>query len=240
MKIGYVRYISDNQSSDKLVNDMEKVEVDKVIFQISSYSNHQKNFKEFIQTLEKRDVLVVDSLDIIGETIKEIVENLKILNEKEIGIQILNLQPDSVEETEIKDIRIQELLKKYLIHALELVDNKLKNDIRKRQSKGAINAKGRNEKKKKGRPKKYSEDAENPYDREVYYTVISMLKEDTPISDIASELDLSRTTIYRIKDEMEKDDYTIWYDIIIFVTYYSSVVIALNFRFDAAVNSFLT
>lgn len=208
MKIGYVLYTSDNQSSDKLVNDMEKVEVDKIIFQISSNSNHQKKFKEFIQTLGKGDVLVVDSLDIIGESIKEIVENLQILNENEIGIQILRLQSNDVKENEIKDIRIQKLLKEYLIHALEVVDDKLKNDIRNRQSMGVINAKGRNEKRKKGRPKKYSEDAEDPNDRKVYYAVIELLKEDTPISDISSELDLSRTTIYRIKDEMEKDDYT--------------------------------
>ena len=212
MKIGYVLYTSDNQSSDKLVNDMEKVEVDKIIFQISSNSNHQKKFKEFIQTLGKGDVLVVDSLDIIGESIKEIVENLQILNENEIGIQILRLQSNDVKENEIKDIRIQKLLKEYLIHALEVVDDKLKNDIRNRQSMGVINAKGRNEKRKKGRPKKYSEDAEDPNDRKVYYAVIELLKEDTPISDISSELDLSRTTIYRIKDEMEKDDYTTWYN----------------------------
>lgn len=209
MKIGYARYINDNQSS-KLVNNMEKVEVDKIVFQISSCSNYQRKLKDFLKTLERRDVLVVDSLDILGESIKDIIDNLNLLNENEIGLQILKLQPDVIEDTELKDIRIQELLKRYLIHALELVDNKLKNDIRNRQSKGANIAKERSKKKKKGRPKKYSEDAEDPYDREIYYTVISMLKEDTPISDIASDLDLSRTTIYRIKDEMDemkKDDY---------------------------------
>ncbi len=210
VKIGYARYISDNQSSDNVVKIMEKAKVDKLIFGISSQSNDQKKFKEFIHTLEKEDILVVKGLETLGETIIDIIDILNLLNEKEIGIQVLEINSNTDEDVELKNVRFQKILKRYLIHVLELASDNLKEDIRYRQSIGAKYAKRVNTKKKKtkGRPKKYSENAKDPYDREIYYAVVAMLDKNIPISDIADELYLSRTTVYRIKEDIEKDDHT--------------------------------
>lgn len=206
MKVGYVRYISDNQSTNNIVENMEKAEADKIIFGISSESNDQNNFREYIETLKQGDVLIVDALDTLGNSSLDIIDILNLLNEKEIGIQVLQISLTEPEDIELKNGHVQAILKKYLIHILQSVDSKLKNNIRLSQSKGVNEIKSKR-KKAKGRPKKYSRNAEDPNDREIYYAVISMLKNGDPISDIANVHDLSRTTVYRIKDEMEEDDH---------------------------------
>lgn len=52
----------------------------------------------------------------------------------------------------------------------------------------------------KGRPVFYSPNAKDPQKRLVYYRVIEMLEKGVSISKIAQEVNITRQTVYRIKD----------------------------------------
>lgn len=52
----------------------------------------------------------------------------------------------------------------------------------------------------KGRPLLYSPNAKDPQKRIIYHKVVEMLKEGQAISKIAKEVNITRQTVYRIKN----------------------------------------
>ncbi|MGX0299931.1 DNA invertase Pin-like site-specific DNA recombinase [Staphylococcus hominis] len=56
----------------------------------------------------------------------------------------------------------------------------------------------------KGRPVLYSPNAKDPQKRLVYQRVVEMLDQGISISKIAKEVDITRQTVYRIKNERTK------------------------------------
>ena len=72
--------------------------------------------------------------------------------------------------------------------------------IRERQSEGIKIAKQNG--KYKGRPVKYSPHSRKKADVVMYNTIVSMLKKKDSVMDIHKETDVSRNTIYRIKEEL--------------------------------------
>ncbi|HDA7097968.1 TPA: helix-turn-helix domain-containing protein, partial [Staphylococcus aureus] len=53
----------------------------------------------------------------------------------------------------------------------------------------------------KGRPLLYSPNAKDPQKRIIYHRVVEMLEEGQSISKIAKEVNITRQTIYRIKND---------------------------------------
>ena len=52
----------------------------------------------------------------------------------------------------------------------------------------------------KGRPLLYSPNAKDPQKRIIYHRVVEMLEEGKAISKIAKEVNITRQTVYRIKN----------------------------------------
>ena len=52
----------------------------------------------------------------------------------------------------------------------------------------------------KGRPLLYSPNAKDPQKRIIYHKVVEILKEGQAISKIAKEVNITRQTVYRIKN----------------------------------------
>lgn len=52
----------------------------------------------------------------------------------------------------------------------------------------------------KGRPKFYGPNAKNPQRRAVYRNIVDELEKETEISKIAKEYEVTRQTVYRIKN----------------------------------------
>ncbi|WP_256089964.1 helix-turn-helix domain-containing protein, partial [Staphylococcus aureus] len=53
----------------------------------------------------------------------------------------------------------------------------------------------------KGRPLLYSPNAQDPQKRIIYHRVVEMLEEGQSIRKIAKEVNITRQTIYRIKND---------------------------------------
>lgn len=77
-----------------------------------------------------------------------------------------------------------------------------RNESKRRQAQGIKVAKEKGI--YKGRPVLYSPNAKDPQKRLVYQRVVEMLDQGISISKIAKEVDITRQTVYRIKNERTK------------------------------------
>lgn len=206
MKIGYLKNISDITSTNEIISNMEKEDVEKIIVEvINNKENCQYMLLSIIETMTSNDILVIQSLDaLIGETLADIINIIKKLDEKQIDIQVLEKSFSSLEKNDSSNYTI---LRKQLLIILQWLDQWLKNKekdyLKKRKLDSEKLISSSLLEKGSGRPKKYSNYAKNPKDREVYLNVIDMLKNDIPIKRISEKLKISRNTIYKIKDEMD-------------------------------------
>lgn len=202
MKIGYIKDIKTDSSPNTLLSKMMEEGVDKIIIEVSKkHENYQEMLLKSIQDMEKRDVLVINTLDDLGENIVDIISIVKKLDEKDIGIKVLDIPEDPIAKE--YDWQLKQLIRKQLLILLEWLKDKEQKDIRKRQVRVIENMKALKDQKGSGRPKKYSEYAKDPEDREIYFSVVTMLENNVPIKKISDSLNISRNTIYSIKEDME-------------------------------------
>jgi len=180
---------------------MEQEGADKIIIEVSTnHEDYQKMLIESIQNMKEKDILLIKAFDDLGESVVDIINIVKKLDEKDIGLQVL----DNPNTYDVNDWNVQTILRKQLLFILNWVEGKERNDIRMRQAKGIERFKALKEKKGTGRPKKYSQYAKDPNDREIYYAVVDMLENNVAIKRIAETLNISRNTIYTIKEELQK------------------------------------
>lgn len=201
MKIGYIRAISNGSISNDLISKLEHAGVEKIILGLGT--NTKKDYDtllESIDSMNDNDVLVINTLDDLGDSISDIINILKIINKKDIYLQIIESLFNS---EDLSDFRTNKLLRRNMLEILIWVENKEQRDIQRRQREAIQLIKSTKKMQGSGRPKKYSQDAKNPEDREVYFNVINMLNNDIPIKRISEILNISRNTIYVIKEEMK-------------------------------------
>ncbi|MFB7304571.1 helix-turn-helix domain-containing protein [Heyndrickxia sporothermodurans] len=209
MKVGYVKNLQNNTTPMEIIEGMKKEGVEKIIVELSSdQDSYQKMLFESIETMVSKDILVINALDDLGESLLDIISVVEKLDEKDIGIRLLSSLNSNIDfniKEFMDDWDIQRLLRKQLLLVLIWVENKEKNDIRKRQIKGMETMKALKNQKGSGRPKKYSKYAKDPEDRKIYHDTIHMLDNEIPIKRIAETLNISRNTIYTIRDEYLKN-----------------------------------
>ncbi|MCE3415710.1 helix-turn-helix domain-containing protein, partial [Staphylococcus aureus] len=80
-----------------------------------------------------------------------------------------------------------------------MVSEQERNESKRRQAQGIQVAKSKGV--YKGRPLLYSPNAKDPQKRIIYHRVVEMLEEGQSISKIAKEVNITRQTIYRIKND---------------------------------------
>ncbi len=93
-------------------------------------------------------------------------------------------------------------MKDLIIQILAMISEQERNESKRRQAQGIKVAKEKGI--YKGRPVLYSPNAKDPQKRLVYQRVVEMLDQGISISKIAKEVDITRQTVYRIKNERTK------------------------------------
>ncbi len=181
MKIGYMRVSTFDQNLDLQEDALkkegcEKIFSDKISGALSKDS--RLGLKEALEFLRKNDTLVVYKLDRLGRSLKDLIEIVNDLGEKEIGFKSLS---ESIDTTTANG--------KLIFHIFGAISEFERDLIRERTKSGleAARARGR----KGGRPKKINSE------------MIKMAKKlhsdkSLKIKDILETLKVKRATFYRM------------------------------------------
>ncbi|WP_025731514.1 helix-turn-helix domain-containing protein [Heyndrickxia ginsengihumi] len=206
MKIGYI--LDRGTDNSNLIKKMKVQGVNKIIVDINlDQEQYQTMLLESVNSMMENDVLVINTLDDLGASLEDIINVIKKLDEKNIGIQVLNLNTDSIGfENSKNNHQSQRMIGKFLLSLLIWLENKRKREIKKQEVKEVDTIKALKEKSGAGRPKKYSKYAKDMKDREIYFSVIDLLKHGVAIKRISEELNISRNTIYKIRGEWSSND----------------------------------
>lgn len=207
LKIGYIKKVDQDKSSSDMIHKMESLGVDKIILEVNTQENStQSTLMETISEMTAEDLLIINELDELGNSFADCIERLKQLEAKDIGIIILDDNYDH-KTVSIENFEFYRFLRSQMINILTWAEKKEKDDINQRELEAISELKLANSAKRgRGRPKKYAKDAEDPEDRKTYHQVIAMLQEDYPVTQISDTLDISRNTIYSIKEEIEENN----------------------------------
>lgn len=200
MKIGYARVSTTDQNLDRQMEALERAGAEKIFQEKMSGKSMTKRLElqKALQFLREKDILIVESLDRLGRNYDEIVQMVQKLDQKEIGLVVLNL-PILIQE--IGDLGLQKLIRNMIVQLLSWTAQNEREEIKRKQRQGIEIAKRKGH--YKGRPVKYSADAKNPRDRMTYHVIVNKLKQEEPIKKIAEETGVTRDTVYRIKKEVQ-------------------------------------
>lgn len=205
-KIGYIKNFMDELSPNThILNRMKQEGVQRIIMELDEAEDPLTLLLNNVDNMNSRDILVVWDIDELGESIKDIIKVLEKLDEKDIGILLLEERVEELTNACKNDWNMQAMLRKQLILTLKWVNNKELNDIRKRETVGMQYIKSLKEQRGSGRPKKYHRNAADPEDRRIYLNVVKMLDNNVPISKISNAVNISRGTIYVIKEELNEE-----------------------------------
>ena len=150
--------------------------------------------------IREDDIIVVSELDRLGRNNKEITSIMNQIQDKGATLEILNLPSLNG----IQDDNLRRLLNNLIIELFKYSAENEREQILERQKQGIELAKEKG--KYRGRPLAYSADSANKQKRVTYEKIVEMLEKDVPITQISKELDVARNTIYRIRDEVHKNE----------------------------------
>lgn len=199
VKVGYARVSTTDQNLDRQLEELKKAGAEK-IFQEKLSGKTMTNREELIKALQflrEKDVLIVESLERLGRNYDEIVQMVQHLDQKEIGLMVLNMP---ILSQNLGDPQLQKLIRNIIIQVLSWAAQNEREESKRKQRQGIEIAKRKGH--YKGRPVKYSAHAKNPKDRLTYQAIVKKLKREEPIKRIAEETGVTRDTVYRIKNEI--------------------------------------
>lgn len=199
MKVGYARVSTTEQNLDRQLEALENAGAEKIFQEKISGKNttDRVELKEALQFLREQDILIVESLDRLGRNYDNIIQIVQELDQKEIGLMVLNLP---ILNQELGDPNLQKLIRNMIVQLLSWTAENEREEIKRKQQQGIEIAKKKGH--YKGRPLKYSANAINPKDRITYQVIVSKLQMEEPIKKIAEETGVTRDTVYRIKKEL--------------------------------------
>ena len=196
-KIGYARVSSREQNLERQFELLEKAKVKKIFsVKLSGKDNNRLHLIEMLNYIREDDIIVVSELDRLGRNNKEITSIMNQIQDKGATLEILNLPSLNG----IQDDNLRRLLNNLIIELFKYTAENERKQIRERQRQGIELAKEKG--KYKGRPLAYSADSTDKQKRITYEKIVEMLEKYVPITKISKELDVSRNTIYRIREEM--------------------------------------
>lgn len=202
MKIGYARVTTTDQNLDRQIEALERVGAEKIFQEkLSGKSMTERlELQNALQFLREKDILIVESLDRLGRNYDDIVQMVQKLDQKEIGLIVLNLP---ILHQEMGDQNLQKLIRNMIVQLLSWTAQNEREEIKRKQRQGIEIAKRKGH--YKGRPVKYSAEAKNPRDRMIYHVIVNKLKQEEPIKKIAKDAGVTRDTVYRIKKELPQE-----------------------------------
>lgn len=199
MKVGYARVSTTDQNLDRQIEALERAGAEKIFQEKTSGKSmtERLELQKALQFLREKDILIVESLDRLGRNYDDIVQMVQKLDQKEIGLIVLNLP---ILNQEMGDPNLQKLIRNMIVQLLSWTAQNEREEIKRKQQQGIEIAKRKGH--YKGRPVKYSADAKNPRDRMTYHVIVNKLKQEEPIKKIADDTGVTRDTVYRIKNEI--------------------------------------
>lgn len=195
MLIGYCRVSSVQQKEDRQLIAMREFGVDdKNIFvdKQSGKDFERKNYKKMYKSLKKGDVLVVKSIDRLGRSYKDILNEWQKIT-KNKGADIVVLDMSLLDTRNHKDL-LGTFICDLILQILSYVSENERANIKLRQAEGIAAAKQRGV--QFGRPKKYK-----PED---FIDIYKRLKSgEIKKKQAMAEMGVSQVTYYRIIHKLE-------------------------------------
>ncbi|EAC5449691.1 recombinase family protein, partial [Listeria monocytogenes] len=117
MKIGYARVSSTDQNLDRQMEALERAGAEKIFQEKMSGKSmtERLELKKALQFIREKDILIVESLDRLGRNYDDIVQMVQQLDQKEIGLIILNLP---ILNQEMGDPNLQKLIRNMIVQLL--------------------------------------------------------------------------------------------------------------------------
>lgn len=200
MKVAYIRTSTKEQNLDRQIHAVKKENVDKIFSeQLSGKDTNRPVFQEMMSYVRAGDEVVIVSLDRLGRNYTDIIETVRLLQEKKVKLNVLDapfLRFHTGNET------LDKAMSDMFISLLSYIAESERTKILERQRQGIIQAKLRGI--YKGRPLKYHAQAKNPKDKLVFLNVNHQLEQEIPIRQIARENGISKSTVYEIKKRIEE------------------------------------
>lgn len=193
MIVGYVRVSSADQDLNRQLKELENYKVDKIYQDKKSGTPfNRENFNLMNSFLREHDVLVVDSLERLGRNYQKLTSYINELDRKNMRLVVLNI-PLLREQY---DDNISKLLRNLVIQVLSWQSEAERTELKRKQAQGIAIAKQRGH--YKGKQRIYSATSKDKQKR----LVVSMLYDNVFISEIARKVNITRQTVYRIKNNL--------------------------------------
>ena len=189
MIIGYARVSSVDQNLERQLDNLKTFGVEKIFTEKQSGKSVENRpvFQEALNFVRMGDRFVVESIDRLGRNYDEVINTVNYLKDKEVQLMITSLP---MMNEVIGNPLLDKFMKDLIVQILAMVSEQERNESKRRQEKGVY----------KGRPLLYSPNAKDPQKRIIYHRVVEMLEEGKAISKIAKEVNITRQTVYRIKN----------------------------------------
>ena len=178
MIIGYARTSTIDQVAgfEAQIKELDAVNCQKIFKEQVSSVGDREQLKAALEFAREGDVLVATKLDRLARSVADLMEIIRILEEKAVGLRILNLGMDTQTPTG-----------KLMLTVLGGVAQFEREMMLERQREGVIKAKAAG--KYKGR---------KPLPDNLRQEVVRLATEKTPKRNIALKLNIGEATVYRI------------------------------------------
>lgn len=179
MIIGYARVSTDEQSLDAQLDALKAAGVEKVFQEKRTGKTRQRpELQRLLEQLRPGDVIVVTKYDRLARNLRDLIELVELIREREAGFRSLAEDIDTTTPTG-----------RLIFHVFGSIAEFERERIVERTKEGLEAARRRG--RKGGRPPTLSEEAK---------TEIRRMRDDErrPIAEIARTFKVSRSTIYRV------------------------------------------
>ncbi|MCM6931570.1 recombinase family protein [Enterococcus italicus] len=159
--------------------------------------SHRPIFQEALDFVREQDIFILEAIDRLGRNYDEIIDSVNYLKKKNVRLIITSL-PFMAEA--IGNPLLDKFIKDLIIQILAMIAEQERTESKRRQAQGIKIAKANGI--YKGRPKLYSANTKDPQRRLVYRSIVQDLENGVAISKIATDYNVTRQTVYRIKKEL--------------------------------------
>ena len=200
MKVAYIRVSSIDQNEQRQIEEMKKFGAEKFFIEKQSGATITQRpiFQEALEFVREQDIFIVEAIDRLGRNYDEIIESVNYLKKKNVQLIITSL-PIMAEA--IGNPLLDKFIKDLIIQILAMIAEQERTESKRRHAQGIKIAKANGV--YKGRPKLYSANAKDPQRRLVYKNIVEDLKKGIAISKISKEYNVTRQTVYRIKNDLK-------------------------------------
>lgn len=197
MKFGYARVSSDGQNLDRQIAALEKAGCKRIFREKKSGKNLERpELNKLLSMIHIYDEVVVLDLNRLGRNNNDITNVMNEIRAKGATFRVLSLPTfDGIE-----DENLRMLLNNVIIEVYKYQSESVRQEIKTSQLQGIKLAKKRGV--YKGRSKYYSKDSKNRTGQYMFMEINKRIESGYTNSEIANELGINRTTVWRIRKEI--------------------------------------